>query len=251
MNKKVLLGVLIGGIVVATVLPVSARVFPGLDPVTLLSNQGNKIIIDDDEIEKVIFKLTGSPNTGDVFGGYGALSGNSLLVVTSHPGFYDSDKQNAPSDAQTEKPISPTAAVCNTSDGVCEKVWHTHLANLANDALARASCVPNFEDDPNTPNNEEEESQLRVESLTFEEPSEKVKVKSNKIIVKEVEGDDDFINSLTAQEMEFLLGDYAGSLVSFNLFPGNLTPVVVCVEDIQAVEVPAPDDDDDDDDDDD
>lgn len=239
MTKKLLLGVLIGAILIAAILPVSAKI-AGMDTITLLSNTGNKIIVDDDEIEKAKFKLAGNVNTGNVFGGYGALSGNSLLVVTSHPGFYDSETQNAPSAGQTAVPISSTAAVCNTGSGVCQKIWHTHLANLANDALAIQYC------EANAVLGGGDASKLRVESLTFEEPSEKVRVKANKIIVKEVEGDDDFTNSLTAQEKEFLLGSYAGALVSFNLFPGSISPVVVCVENIQPVTVPASGDDDDD-----
>ncbi len=178
------------------------------------------IIIDDpfnNEIEAQI-AINGGLNTGHVFGGYGVLTDDTLLVVTSHPGVKDSETQLGPGTFYICKPSDP--------NDWCGDVWHAHLVNLQQDTTD--TCAPNTNLNG---------VRLEVASLSFEEPTTNT-INSDPVI--ELDGvstlAETFTNSVTGSNMIFQLGNMPDpkQLVEFNL-AGKVDSnnnLHVCVEDV-------------------
>ena len=168
-----------------------------------------KLKIDDDEYEKITFKLASKipkvPTGSEIFGGYAVFTDGHVIAVTAHEGAFDSETQSFPT--------SGTFGLCDADQvaaGFCSGVWHTHLVEpVGNENCAFAA----------------------VGALTFEEPSDDVKIKAKKIVLKEIEMEtDDYTNSITGQEMDFTAGNPVDADPSTPEFDGaafDLTPVFI------------------------
>ncbi|MFQ5782537.1 MAG: hypothetical protein ACE5GR_05730 [Nitrosopumilus sp.] len=106
-----------------------------------------------------------------------------VIAVTSHPGAYDSEAQSFDNDDITFALCSPE----QIADGLCGAEWHTHLVEPVDHDRCGFKAIG---------------------ALTFEEPSEKVKIKAKKIILKEIEMEtDDYTNSITGEVKDFTAGN--------------------------------------------
>lgn len=200
------------------------------DPITELVK--TKVKYDDDEYDKIKFKLAEKvPTDGSVFGGYAIFTSGHVIAVTSHPSFYDSETQTAPSPGQVAlDPFPGPAAVCNVGDVACGAEWHTHMVEPVTATNSDNSPVCAI---------------AAVGALTFEEVSEELKVKAKKIVLKEIESDD-FTDAVSGNEKDFTAGSpvdadvaLAGILpeepgfqgVGFDLHPttDDLGNLVVCI----------------------
>ncbi len=165
------------------------------------------------------------PRHGEVFGGFGVLTDGTLLVVTSHRGFYDSESQ-IPRAVDTF--ASPFVEICHGSDlPSCGPEWHTHLANLvpardgSNCTASPGSGLP----------------ALEIAALTYENPTE-VDVIGNKIFLSKIKQTGKFTESITGLTQIFGMGNTTGDLLKFNIrADAGVNPPAFCVEDVVAVNV--------------
>jgi len=128
-KTKTILGISLAAIFAAMIIPVMAD---GPEPITPLKK--THLSISDDKFNKVLFRATGNVNTGSVFGGYAIITGGDVIAVTSHPGFYDSDVQDEPTeDPAINDPFTGVAQVCTATDSGCGHEWHTHLVKGVED----------------------------------------------------------------------------------------------------------------------
>ena len=182
MTKKLLLG-----ITLAAVLAVTLISTPVADAITELFKT-RLVIEDDDEYEKIVFKLASAVPLSGEFGGYAVFTDGHVIAVTSHAPFYDSEAQVAPTLPEVISFPGP-AALCNAADPGCGPEWHTHLVHPidALDDMGNPICA--FK---------------AVGALTFEEPSDEVKIRAMKIVLKEIEmEEDDFTDAVSGDEMNF------------------------------------------------
>ncbi len=139
-----------------------------------------------DNYDHIVFKTADKiPRTGE-FGGFAILTDGHVIAVTDHAGFYDSKAQRPPT-LPPDLPISATAAVCNENDRGCNSKWHSHLVEPKPSDL----CLTG----------------LAVGALSFDEPSEKVKVLAKHIILRNIAlGTSSFTESLTNTPKDFTVG---------------------------------------------
>ena len=149
-----------------------------------------KIKIDDDEYEKIKFKLDAKLKDFDSpFGGYAVLTSGDVIAVTSHAQFYDSETQDEPTMPVLQQ-VGAIAALCDPADTGCGGEWHTHGVKPVETELCGFAAVG---------------------ALTFEEIADEVKVKAMKIVLKEIESDDDFTDAVSGNEQEYVFGDPVGN----------------------------------------
>ena len=156
-----------------------------------------------------------------VFGGYAVFTDgpwSEVIAVTAHDRFFDSETQQAPT-LTPDLLISVSAAVCANADPGCGGVWHTHIVKpVANGLCALAA----------------------VGGLSFQEPSESVKISGKKITIKGVDiGEQIYLESISSTGMVFTVGnpvDFDPSTSEFNGAAFDLNPtfdgsgnLVVCI----------------------
>lgn len=206
MISKTILGITLAVIFATVITPVLAG---GPTPITPLKS--THLILDDDEYENILFKLDGKANTGSVFGGYAIITQGDVIAVTSHPGFYDSEVQDAPTEAPAiPDPFSGVAQVCTSTDDGCGSEWHVHLVK----GTADARCALG----------------VAVGDLSFEEPNEKTKQVLRWISINGVPlGDQSLTSAATGAATTFT----AGLPTDAPFIPGfqysaffDLTPIV-------------------------
>jgi len=159
-----------------------------------------KVAIAGDNYDRIVFTTADKiPKKGE-FGGFAILTEGHVIAVTDHGGFYDSEAQKAPK-LPPALPISATAAVCAVGDKGCNSKWHTHLVEPKESGLCATG--------------------LAVGALSFEEPSEKVKVKAKSIVLRNIAlGTDSFTESLSNAPKDFT----AGLPVDSDVVSGDVTP---------------------------
>lgn len=150
MNSKIILGISLAAIFAVAMTPVLAGSGNTVTPL-----KKTNLFMDDDSYNKILFTLKGKANTGNVFGGYAIVTGEDAVAVTSHPKFYDSEVQDAP----TEPPAVPSpfaiAQLCTDTDTGCGPEWHVHLVKVAEDDRCALG--------------------IAVGDLSFEEPNKKTR----------------------------------------------------------------------------
>jgi len=198
MTKTVLLG-----LTLATVLTM-AIAFPAIaDAITDIKK--TEVKVKKGEIEKLRFQLEGKVPT-NAFGGYAILTDvGTAIAITSHAGFYDSEKQIAP----TVDPIiqfDGPAALCASTDGECGGDWHVHVVIPAVDARCATT--------------------LKVGELTWNDPSDALNIAGNNLIARGIAlGTNDYVAALAGGTVSFDTGVVPGtSGLSFDLTPIFLDP---------------------------
>jgi len=209
MTKTILLG-----ITLAVVFAMGFAVFA--DAITGLAN--TSINQDNNKFKKITFSLVEDVKiNGEDFGGYAVFTtGGDVIAVTSHQGAYDSETQSFPQKRAT-------FALCNggqVNAGFCGPIWHTHLVKPVGTALCQIAAIG---------------------GLTFEQPSNEVKVKNSNISFKNVQkGTSSFTESVSGAATDFTVGATqvspnpvtgVGDGVAFDLVPvfdnGNL--LAICI----------------------
>ncbi len=146
-----------------------------------LASKKTVVKVDDDEIEKLKFKLVDKVEEAP-FGGYAILTdavptdsyAGTAIAITSHAGFYDGEKQN-PTTLTPIIQFGGPAALCAPGDSGCA-------------------------------------SGLQVGELTFDDPSEKLKIKAKALVAKEIElGEEDYTAALAGGEKDFDAGAIPGT----------------------------------------
>ena len=112
MTKTVLLGLTLAAILTMAI------AFPAIaDAITPIKQ--TEIKVKKDEISKLRFQLEGNVEE-QPFGGYAIFTQDgSVVAITSHAGFYDSETQTAPTVDQVALQFDGPAAVCNVTDVAC------------------------------------------------------------------------------------------------------------------------------------
>lgn len=206
MTKTVLLGLTLAAVLTMAI------VFPAVaDAITPIKQ--TEIKVKKGEISKLRFQLEGNVET-QPFGGYAIFTDEGAVVaVTSHAGFYDSETQGEP----TIEAISfdGPAAVCGEGSEGCGAEWHTHLV------------VPDV-DSPYC-------DFASVSELTFEEPSDRLNVAGNNLIIRGVDiGTNSFTRALASGTDDFTVGNPQEGGAAFDLNPavfgGSLH--AVCIGDV-------------------
>lgn len=223
MNNKTAWAVTIAAILsVAAITSVTAADALG----TFLFIEEAEVELNDSKIKEVEIETDSkiAKDGDDGAFGYGILdtTGSFALVATTHRGVFDSNVQDGPA--------GTTVAICTPEqldDGLCGPEWHTHYVELGTDGV----CVDNTVDMDVTKNPDG----LYVSRITFEEPSEKIKVKKDEIKIKDVQKYGTFTNSLNGTTQSFAFGDYDGLMVSFAL---DVRGGNVCVDFVQPVILP-------------
>lgn len=206
MNTKILLGLtLVAVLTMAVMSPAVAEAITDIKKTEIKVKKG--------EISKLRFQLEGNVET-QPFGGYAIFTENGAVVaVTSHAGFYDSETQGEP----TIEAISfdGPAAVCGEGSEGCGAEWHTHLV------------VPDVD------------SQYcdfaSVSELTFEEPSDRLNVAGNNLIIRGVDiGTNSFTRALAGGADDFTVGNPQKGGAAFDLNPAVLSGELkaVCIGDV-------------------
>lgn len=164
------------------------------------------------EISKLRFQLEGNVET-QPFGGYAILTdAGTAIAITSHAGFYDSEKQTEP----TVTPIiqfDGPGALCASTDGECGAEWHAHVVVPATDAR----CATN----------------LKVGDLTWDDPSDRLNVAGNNLIARGIAlGANDYVAALAGGTVSFDTGAVPGtSGLAF-----DLTPIFLDSEDLTTLD---------------
>ncbi len=145
-----------------------------------------KVALAGDNYDRIVFTTADKiPKKGE-FGGFAILTEGHVIAVTDHKGFYDSEAQKAPK-LPPVLPLSDTAAVCDAADKGCNSKWHTHLVEPAESTLCATG--------------------LKVGALSFEEPSEKVKIKAKSIVLRNIAlGTNSFTESISNAPKDFTVG---------------------------------------------
>jgi hypothetical protein len=160
MNRKAILAISLAAVfTLAITIPVSAEAILGLAQTEVKVKNG--------EITKLRFHVDGTGVETAPFGGYAILTdADTAIAVTSHGGFYDSEVQGPGTNLDTPYVDFPgKAALCSTLTG-CGDEWHTHIVIPAPDARC--------------------ESGFKVGDLTWDEPSEKLKVAGENLIARSI-----------------------------------------------------------------
>ena len=210
MTKTVLLGLTLAAVLTMAI------AFPAIaDAITPIKQ--TEIKVKKGEISKLRFQLEGNVET-QPFGGYAIFTQDgSVVAVTSHAGFYDSETQTAPTAGQTALQFDGPAAVCNVTDVACGNEWHSHLVEPTGSSYCDFAAVS---------------------ELTFEEPSDRLNVAGNNLIVRGIAlGESDFTEALGGDFRGFVVGTPLDGGAAFDLNPavvdGNLK--AVCVGDLSDV----------------
>jgi len=155
------------------------------------------------EISKLRFQLEDKIPV-QPFGGYAILTDAdpvTAIAITSHTGFYDSEKQRAP----TETPIidfDGPAALCAAEDSGCGAEWHVHVVEP--DADERCATG------------------LKVGELTWTDPSDRLNVAGKNLIARGIAlGVNSYVEALGSDgERDFDTGSVPGtSGIAFDLTP--------------------------------
>lgn len=204
MTNRVLLGITLTVVVTLIV------AFPAIaDAITGLKQ--TEIKVKNNEIQKLRFQLSGLVEK-QPFGGYAILTESGTAVaVTSHAGFYDSEKQTPPTTPVIDFP--GPAALCSTTGPECGSEWHVHIVEpVANDACATG---------------------LAVGELTFEEPSNKLNIAGANLIARGIAiGDAEFTAALSGDVRDFSVGTPLEGGLAF-----DLTPIFADVNDPTTLQV--------------
>jgi len=206
MTKTVLLGLTLAAVLTMAI------AFPAIaDAITPIKQ--TEIKVKKGEISKLRFQLEGNVET-QPFGGYAIFTdGGAVVAVTSHAGFYDSETQGVPSSVALQFP--GPAAVCAADSEGCGAEWHTHLVVPDTD---NANC--NF---------------AAVSELTFEEPSDRLNVAGNNLIIRGVDiGTNSFTPALAGGSDDFTVGDPLEGGAAFDLNPAvsDAGLQAVCIGDV-------------------
>lgn len=182
-RTKTILGISITALIAVMVIPVMAA---DTDPITPLKK--TELSIHDDEYKKIKFKTDGKVNTGNVFGGYAIVTAGDVIAVTSHPGFYDSEVQDAPSEGPAViDPFDGVAQVCTPTDSGCGAEWHGHLVKGVPDARCALGVA--------------------IGDLTFKEPNHKTKEKMKDLELKGIQfGDQNLVGAASGISKDFTVG---------------------------------------------
>lgn len=228
MTKTVLLGLTLMTVLAMTV------VFPAVaEAITEIKK--TEVKVKKGDLKKLKFKLQDKVPTG-AFGGYAILTDASptaeydgtAIAITSHAGFYDSERQSPP----TLPPIiqfGGPAALCAAGDSGCGGEWHVHVV----EAVANTGCA----------------SGLQVGELTFDDPSEKLKIKAKALVAKKIElGKEVYTAALAGGDNIFDAGTIPGTDgLAFDLTPKFLddedptTLQYVCIGPLTTTLPPPPD----------
>ena len=195
MNIKTIMVISMATILsLAVTVPAIAEAFPSL----------KKAVVDvEDDTFNLRFQFEGKSSdiVPPAFGGVAVLTdAGTAIAATTHDRFYDSEKQTAP---QEEPVVSfGVAALCTGTDPGCGPEWHIHIVNPVEDDR----CFTG----------------LAVGELTWEDPSEKLKLAGPNIIAKKIAlGANEYTASLAGETLVFDAGtvpDANGSL-AFDLTP--------------------------------
>lgn len=205
MTNKLLLGITLAAVLTLVIaFPTAADAITGIKKTT--------VKLDDDEIKKLRFKLVDKVEETP-FGGYAIVTDAApsetyvatAVAITSHAGFYDSEKQSPPTLTPIIQFPGP-AALCAAGDAGCGAEWHVHIV----EAVVNTECA----------------SGLQVGELTFDDPSEKLKIKAKALVAKGIElGEEDYTAALAGGEKDFDAGAIPGTDgLAFDLTPKFTNP---------------------------
>lgn len=210
MTKTVLLGLTLAAVLTMAI------AFPAIaDAITPIKQ--TEIKVKKDEISKLRFQLEGNVEE-QPFGGYAIFTQDgSVVAITSHAGFYDSETQTAPTVDQVALQFDGPAAVCNVTDVACGNEWHSHLVEPTTSTYCDFAAVS---------------------ELTFEEPSDRLNVAGTNLIARGISlGESDFTEALGGDFRGFVVGTPLDGGAAFDLNPaivdGNLK--AVCVGDLSEI----------------
>lgn len=176
MNKLVL-GLSLAAVLTVVLIssPVVADAITDLVQTTVHDNKA--------KYSKISFELGDDvPVNGEVFGGYAIFTDGHVIAVTSHKGAFDSETQLFDDETTTFALCSPEQLV----QGLCGPEWHTHLV----EPVSHNRC--DF---------------AAIGALTFEEPSSKLRIKANEILLQNTNKEtSSFTNSITGTVQDFTVG---------------------------------------------
>ena len=208
MIKTILLApTLVIVLTMTVVYPVIADPIVGIKKTNINANESR--------INKLQFKLKRKVPK-QPFGGYAIFTdGGSVIAITSHAGFFDSERQTRPSESQVVLQVGAHAAVCNVSKIACGPEWHVHLVEPVDNEYCDFKAVG---------------------ELTHTEPSNWLDIGKKKIIARSIDIDDEkFKDSIGGAFRDFTVGAPIEGGVAFNLvpkfeYPGDINTLqAICI----------------------
>lgn len=195
MNLKTVLGISLAAVLAIAI------VFPLAEAITSINQ--TEVKVKNGQISKLKFELNGPVET-QPFGGYAILTNanpTTAIAITSHAGFYDNEKQAAPSLTPIIQFDGP-AALCTAGDSGCGAEWHVHVVIPAADNRCATG--------------------LKVGELTFNDPSNRLQIAGENLIARGIPLE---VNQYTAALAGGQIGFDAGTNPGTSGLAFDLTPI--------------------------